>query len=154
MLLTVENKLTTSRHQVPGKPREQGVGGRILHVEGTEGAAVTRTVAWPSWKAGPIERDGSHRPHISRLASLAGASRAQLAVLTEAGVTAGLREWVTGVTCLASVRPMAPRLTAAPIVLARSPGASVLHCLPTEGGGVARAPRLEALVDEGGIYSW
>jgi hypothetical protein len=44
---------------------------------------------------------------------------------------------VTGVTCLAAVRPLSPRLTAAPIVLARDQGFSA-----------------DVWVDEGGIYSW
>lgn len=140
MQLTVEHEMKASRHPLHGKQRGAGRGLR----GGEQGGAVTKTLARLSYLAGHSERDGGLRPEASRLASLAGANRAQLAVLTEAEVTAGLREGVTGVTCLASVRPVAPRLTAAPIVLARGPGSSAVQArdVDTQRG------------DEGGIYSW
>jgi hypothetical protein len=89
------------------------------------------------------------------LASFAGAKRAQWAVLTEAAVLIGLREVVTGVTCLASVRPTSPRLTVAPIVLA-SGGGGFSSGRVSRSGLVesARGHEVDAVVDEGGIYSW
>lgn len=119
------------------------MGAKVLHVWGEQGASVTKALARLSWTVGQSERDGGHRPEVTWLAFLAGANRAQLAVLTEDAVTAGLRETVTGVTCLASVRPLSPRLRAAPIVLARGPA-------PREGQRRLR----DEMRDEGGIYSW
>jgi len=104
--------------------------------------------------AGPSERDGGHRLAVPRLASFAGANRTQLAVLTEAGVTDGLREVVTGVTCLASVRPMSPRLTLAPIVLARDQDFSPGRTARGELLEPAYSHDLDLGVDVGGIYSW
>lgn len=154
MLLTVENQLKTLRPRHHEKASEQGTGGRLLHLEAVEGAEVTKCQTWSSWMVGSIERDGGLRPDVCRLVSLAGASRAQLAVLTKAAVTAGLREQVTGVTFLASVRTLSPRLTEASIARATGPRPGVIHSLSKERGGVTRVLRLEARVDEGGIYSW
>lgn len=153
MQLTVENAMNASRHQVHGK-RTEGKAGVVLHVGGEINAAVTKTLGRLSWMAGQSERDGGNRLEVPRLASFAGAKRTQLAVLTEAEVMAGLRQVVTGVTCLAAVRPLSPRLTAAPIVLARGQGFTP--------GRASRSEPVEAMplydadvgVDEGGIYSW
>jgi hypothetical protein len=95
--------------------------------------------------AGQSEPDGSHRLEVSALASFAGAKRSQLAALTEAEVTAGLRGVVTGVTSLARLRSRAPRLALAPIVLVRDRGNALV---PLERGVTVHE------VDEGGIYSW
>ncbi len=145
MQLTVENEMKASRHPIHGKRWGEGRTGKVLRGGGEQGA-VTKALARLSWLAGHSERDGGLQLEVSRLASLAGANRAQLVVLTEAKVTAGLREGVTGVTCLASVRPSSPRLTAAPIVLARGPGPS--DGQPARDVGVVRRG------EEGGIYSW
>ncbi|QRK12040.1 hypothetical protein JQX13_19535 [Archangium violaceum] len=115
---------------------------------------MTKTLARLTCTAGQSERDGGNRLEVPLLASFAGAKRTQLAVLTEAAVMAELRQVVTGVTCLASVRPLSPRLAVAPIVLARgqdfSPGRAHRH------GWVESAHRhdFDEVVDEGGIYSW
>ncbi|PTL79826.1 hypothetical protein [Vitiosangium sp. GDMCC 1.1324] len=156
MQLTVEkNGMKASRHQDHGKRTGEGTGGVVLHVGGELHAAVTKTLARLSWTAGQFERDGGNRLEVPRLVTFAGAKRSQLAVLTEAAVTAELREAVTGVTCLASVRPTSPRLAAAPIVLARgqefSPGrATSWHELVES----AHSHDVHSMVDEGGIYSW
>jgi hypothetical protein len=115
----------------------------VLHVGGEQNAPVMKTLVRLSPMAGRSERDGGHRLTVPRLASFAGAKRSQLAVLTEAGVTDGLREAVTGVTCLAAVRPLSPRLAVAPIVLARE-----------QDFEPAYARDLDLGVDVGGIYSW
>ncbi len=154
MQLNVENGMKVSRHQGHGVRMDEGKMGVVLHVGGGLNAPVTKTLARPSWTAGQFERDGGNRLEVPRLASFAGAKRTWLAVLTEAGVTDGLREVVTGVTCLASVRPVSPRLAVAPIVLARDPGFSPGH---TAHGGPrvsARAHDAGMGMDEGGIYSW
>jgi len=150
----LENSMKATRHQVHGMRRGNGKAGVVMHVGVEQNAPVMRTLARLSSTAGQSERDGGNRLTIPRLASFAGAKRTQLAVLTEAGVTDGLREVVTGVTCLASVRPMSPRLAVAPIVLVReqdfSPG-------PTARGArmaSAFSHDVDLGVDVGGIYSW
>lgn len=150
----LENSMKATRHQVHGMRRGDGKVGVVLHVGGEQNAPVMKTLVRLSPTAGQSERDGGNRLAVPRLASFAGANRTQLAVLTEAGVTDGLREVVTGVTCLASVRPLSPRLAVAPIVLARdqdfSPGR------PTRGALMlpAYGHDLDMGVDVGGIYSW
>jgi hypothetical protein len=133
--------MKASRQQVPGKKGGLMAVG-VLHVGGQTDASVAKNLLWLSWTAGQAERDGGSRPEASRLASFAGANRTRLAMLMEAKVTAGLREGVTGVTYLASVRPSSSRLTAAPIVLARSSEVASLRTSRNEDW------------DEGGIYSW
>jgi len=153
MRLTVENGMEASRHQVHGKRRgEAGV--VVLHVGGEPNAPVTRRLTRLSWKAGQPERDGGHPLDVPRLASFAGANRARLAVLTEAAVTAGLREVLTGVKCLASVRSMSPRLAVAPIALVRGQDSGPGRGLPSPWLVPAHLADAEAGVDEGGIYSW
>ncbi|MGZ3458535.1 MAG: hypothetical protein ACXU86_08520 [Archangium sp.] len=150
MQLTVENGMKAPRHQVHGKRR--GEAGGVLHVGGELNAPVTRRLTRLSWKAGQPERDGGHPLEVPQLASFARANRARLAVLTEAAVTAGLREVLTGVKCLASVRPMSPRLAVAPIALVR--GQDFGPGLPSPWLEPAHLPDADAGVDEGGIYSW
>lgn len=152
MQCELENSMKATRHQVHGMQRGESMAGVVLHVGGGQNAPVMKTLARLSSTAGQSERDGGNRLAVPRLASFAGANRAQLAVLTEAGLTDGLREVVTGVTCLASVRPMSPRLAVAPIVLARDQDFGP--------GRTARGARMEPAyshdlgVDVGGIYSW
>lgn len=147
----LENSMKATRHQVHGMRRGDSKTGVVLHVGGEQNAPVMKALARLSPTAGQSERDGGNRLVVPRLASFAGANRAQLAVLAEAGVTDGLREVVTGVTCLASVRPLSPRLAVAPIVLARAP---VLG--PARGGLMDPAFHhdVDLGVDLGGIYSW
>ncbi|HEX5753400.1 MAG TPA: hypothetical protein VFZ09_44795 [Archangium sp.] len=139
----LENSMKATRHQVHGMRRGNGKAGVVLHVGGEQNAPVMKTLVRLSPMAGQSERDGGNRLTVPRLASFAGAKRAQLVVLAEAGVTDGLREVVTGVTCLAAVRPLSPRLAVAPIVLSREQ-----HFEP------AYAHELDLGVDVGGIYSW
>ncbi|OJH35093.1 hypothetical protein BON30_39145 [Cystobacter ferrugineus] len=117
----------------------------MLYRGGEHSASVAKTLTRLSWTAGQSEPDGSHRLKVSALASFAGAKRSQLAALTEAEVTAGLRSVVTGVTCLARARSRAPRLALAPIVLVRDRRNGLV---PLERGATVHE------VDEGGIYSW
>jgi hypothetical protein len=147
----LENSMKATRHQVHGMRRGNGKAGVVLHVGGEQNAPVMKALARLSSTTGQSERDGGNRLVVPRLASFAGANRTQLAVLTEAGVTDGLREVVTGVTCLASVRPMSPRLAVAPIVLAREQDVR-----PAHGGLMDAAFRhdVDLGVDLGGIYSW
>jgi hypothetical protein len=147
----LENSMKATRHQVHGMRRGNDKARVVLHVGGEQNAPVMKALARLSSTAGQSERDGGNRLVVPQLASFAGANRIQLAVLTEAGVTDGLREVVTGVTCLASVRPMSPRLAVAPIVLAREQDFS-----PARGGLMDPAFRhdLDLGVDLGGIYSW
>jgi hypothetical protein len=137
----LENSMKATRHQVHGMRRGNGKVGVVLHVGGEQNAPVMKALVRLSPTAGQTERDGGNRLTVPRLASFAGAKRGQLVVLTEAGVTDGLREVVTGVTCLAAVRPLSPRLTVAPIVLARAQDFEPSH-------------DLDLGVDVGGIYSW
>lgn len=153
MQLTVENAMNASRHQVHGK-RTEGKAGVVLHVGGSPDAAVTKTLGRQSWMAGQSERDGGNRLEVPRLACFAGAKRTQLAVLTEAAVMAELRRVVTGVTCLAAVRPLSPRLAAAPIVLAREQGFSPGRASRSEPMPPLPYHEVGLGVDEGGIYSW
>jgi hypothetical protein len=153
MQLTVENAMNASRHQGHGK-RTEGKAGVVLHVGGKPDASVTKTLGRLSWRAGQTERDGGNRLEVPRLASFAGAKRTQLAVLTEAAVMAELRRVVTGVTCLAAVRPLSPRLAAAPIVLARGEGFSAGRASRSEPVGFVPHHGADVWGDEGGIYSW
>lgn len=139
----LENSMKATRHQVHGMRRGTGKVGVVLHVGGEQNAPVMKTLVRLSPTAGLSERDGGNRLTVPRLASFAGAKRSQLAVLTEAGVTDGLHEVVTGVTCLAVVRPLSPRLAVAPIVLDRARDFE-----PSYGHD------LDLGVDVGGIYSW
>jgi hypothetical protein len=144
MQLQVEQGMGASRHGIQGQWGGEGKVGGGQSRGGEQSASGARTLARLYWKAGQFEPDGSHRLEVSTLASFAGAKRGQLAALTEAEVTAGLRGVVTGVTCLAWLRPL-PRLALTPIVLVRDRGnspASLEH-----GAGIHE-------VDEGGIYSW
>jgi hypothetical protein len=92
---------------------------------------------------GSSEHGGSAPLEVSWLEALAGAKRHQLSTLSAAAVMVGLRELVTGVTCLASLRPEAPRLTVASTVLSRAP----LTGREERAFGAREQ-------DEGGIYSW
>ncbi|HYO65848.1 MAG TPA: hypothetical protein VEU33_07185 [Archangium sp.] len=139
----LENSMKATRHQVHGMRRGNGKAGVVLHGGGKQNAPVMKTLVRLSPTAGQSERDGGNRLTVPRLASFAGAKRSQLAVLTEAGVTDGLRETVTGVTCLAAVRPLSPRLAVAPIVLTREQDFE-----PSYGHD------LDLGMDVGGIYSW
>jgi hypothetical protein len=117
----------------------------VLHVGGEPGASVIRPVGRVAWKAGQAEREG-----VLGLARLASAKRMELAVLGGTALTVALRRAVLGVTCLASVRPVAPRLAVTRSVeLAGhwgfNPGQVVVGNLP---------PPEHMEVDEGGIYSW
>lgn len=150
----LENSMKATRHQVHGMQRGTGKVGVVLHVGGEQNAPVMKTLVRLSPTAGLSERDGGNRLTVPRLASFAGAKRSQLAVLTEAEVMAGLRRVVTGVTCLAAVRPLSPRLAAAPIVLARDAGFSAGRASRSEPVGFVPHPVADAWVDEGGIYSW
>ena len=143
MQLQVEQGLGASRHGSQGMV--EGRAGGVLNRGGEHSTLVAKTLTRLSWTAGKYEPDGSHRLKVSALASFAGAKRSQLAALTEAEVTAGLRGVVTGVTCLARLRSRAPRLALAPIVLVRELGNT-----PSSLEHVAAIHE----VDEGGIYSW
>jgi len=145
MELRVENGMKASSHQVHGKRSDGEKVGVVLHVGGEPGALVIRPVGRLSWKAGQAEREGG-----LELARLASAKRTELAVLGGTALTVGLRRAVLGVTCLASVRPVAARLAVTRSVeLAGhwgfSPGQVVVGNLP---------PPERVEVDEGGIYSW
>ncbi|HYO60006.1 hypothetical protein [Archangium sp.] len=147
MQLEVENGMKASGHQGHGMWMGEGKAGVVLHMGGELNASVTKTRL--SWMAGQSARDRGNR-----LASFAGANRAHLAVLTRAAVTAGLREVVTGVTCLASVRPLSPRLTVARLVLDRDPGFSPVRTIHGELVKPAHGDDIDVGMDEGGIYSW
>jgi hypothetical protein len=125
----------------------------VLHTDSEPHTSETQCVVRLSWTAGRHERDGGSRITVPELAVFAGAKRAQFLALGEAAVTAGLREVVSGETCLASLRPQAAlRLATTPIVLAARRGFS--------SGRGQRSPSVESrdgldeVVDEGGIYSW
>lgn len=150
----LENSMKATRHQVHGMWRGEGKAGVVLHMGGEQNARVTKTLARPASMAGQPERDGGTRLVVPRLASFAGANRTQLAVLTEAGVTDGLREVVTGVTCLASVRPLSPRLTVAPIVLDRDQDHVPGRTARGAWGKQTPSHDPDMGVDVGGIYSW
>ena len=127
----------------------------VLHTDTELHASATQCVVRPSWTAGRHERDGGSRITVPELAVFAGAKRAQFLALGEAAVTAGLREVVSGETCLASLRPQASlRLAATPIVLAArrgfSPGRG-RHSQPEES---LHGHSVDEVADEGGIYSW
>jgi hypothetical protein len=144
MQLRVENGMKASRHQVHGKRSDGEKVGVVLHVGGEPGASV-RPLGQLAWKAGQAERRGG--PELARFAST---KRTELAVLGGTALTVGLRRAVLNVTCLASVRPVAPRLAVTTSVeLAGhwgfSPGQVVVGNLP---------PPEQVEVDEGGIYSW
>jgi hypothetical protein len=145
----VENGMNASRHQVHGKWVGGEKAGLVLHMGGEPSASVARPLTLLSRQAG---REEGHRLVVPHLASFAGAKRAELESLLRAEATAGLRELLTRVTCLASVRPVSARLTVARLVLAQgfSPGRS------SRGALVESAPRrdVDLMVDEGGIYSW
>lgn len=141
MQLHVEKGMGASRMAGHGQAgREEGkvaVRGWV----GLNGAAVTRSLTRLSWTAG--EHDGSSRQDVATLVRFAGAKRSEWEALLEAEVTVGLRGAVTGVTCLAWLRPSASRSLRTPVVLVRA-----------EQHG-PRAPGAAASeVDEGGIYSW
>jgi hypothetical protein len=141
----VENGMKASSHQVHGKRSDGEKVGVVLHVGGEPGASVIRPVGRLSWKAGQAEREGG-----LALARFASAKRTDLAVLGGTAFTVGLRRAVLGVTCLASMRPVAPKLAVTTSVeLAGhwgfSPGQVVVGNLP---------PPERGEVDEGGIYSW
>ncbi len=137
--------MKASSHQVHGKRSDGEKVGVVLHVGGEPGASVIRPVGRLSWKAGQAEREGG-----LALARFASAKRTDLAVLGGTAFTVGLRRAVLGVTCLASMRPVAPKLAVTTSVeLAGhwgfSPGQVVVGNLP---------PPERGEVDEGGIYSW
>ncbi len=137
--------MKASSHQVHGKRSDGEKVGVVLHVGGEPGASVIRPVGRLSWKAGQAEREGG-----LALARFASAKRTDLAVLGGTAFTVGLRRAVLGVTCLASMRPVAPKLAVTTSVeLAGhwgfSPGQVVVGNLP---------PPEHVEVDEGGIYSW
>jgi hypothetical protein len=154
MHMRLENGMKVSGHQGQGKQPGRETVGVVLHVGGEQSASVVRPLVRLPYRAGQYERDGGNRLEVPPLASFAGAKRTQWAVLTEAAVLAGLREVVTGVTCLASVRPMSPRLTVAPIVLARGGGFSPGRGSRSGLMESAHGHDVDAVVDEGGIYSW
>jgi len=137
--------MKASSHQVHGKRSDGEKVGVVLHVGGEPGASVIRPVGRLSWKAGQAEREGG-----LALARFASAKRTDLAVLGGTAFTVGLRRAVLGVTCLASMRPVAPKLAVTSSVefaghWGFSPGQVVVGNLPPP----------ECLeVDEGGIYSW
>ena len=143
MRLKLEQGMGAPHHALHGMWSEGGKARGVLQW-GSEQVSVARTLARLSWTTGPNEHGGSHQLEVSRLKVFAGAKHRQLAVLTEAAVTAGLREVVTGVTCLASLRPSSPRLTVASTVLARA----------SKTGGTQKRNHGGDGVDEGGIYSW
>ena len=150
-------KMKVPGHQVHGKQIGGEQIGVVLQVGGEQNTTVAKPVTQLSWMAGQSKRDGGNRLEGPRLASFAGAKRTQLAVLMEAAATAGLREVVTGVTCLASVRPVAPRLAAtpsAPIVLARVRDISPARVAQSGWMGSTDGHDADLGVDEGGIYSW
>jgi hypothetical protein len=137
--------MKASSHQVHGKRSDGEKVGVVLHVGGEPGASVIRPAGRLSWKAGQAEREGG-----LTLARFASAKRTDLAVLGGTAFTVSLRRAVLGVTCLASVRPVAPRLAVtSSLELAGhwgfSPGQVVVGNLP---------PPEHVEVDEGGIYSW
>jgi hypothetical protein len=141
----VENGMKASRHQVQGKRSDGEKVGMVLHVGAEPGASVIRPMGRLAWMASQAGREEG-----LGLVRLAGAKRAELAVLAGAAVTVVLRRAVTGVTCLASLRSMAPRLTVTTSVefagrWGFGPGQVV-------GGELGRRALVE--VDEGGIYSW
>ncbi|HEX8434125.1 MAG TPA: hypothetical protein VF697_03440, partial [Archangium sp.] len=153
MQLRIENGMKASRHQVHGKRAGGEMAGLILHAGGEPDASVTRNLVRLSRTAGQSGQEGGSTVEVPRVAYFAGAKRAQLAVLTQSGVTAALREALTGVTCLASVRPVSPRLAEASLVLAGgwsfSPGRRTGNPAPES----AHSHDLDEVVDEGGIYS-
>jgi len=100
--------MKVSRRQAQGGLVRGGKMTRVVLHTGTElHASVAHCVVRPSWMAGRHERDGGSRITVPELAVFAGAKRAQFLALGEAEVTAGLREVVSGETCLASLRPQA-----------------------------------------------
>jgi hypothetical protein len=153
MQLRVENGMKASRHQVHGK-RSGGELGGVLHVGGEPSASVTRKLVRLSRTAGQSEQEGGNTVEVPPVAYFAGAKRTQLAVLMRAEVTAALREALTGVTCLASVRPVSSRLTAASLVLAGGRGFSPGRRPRNQPMESAHSHDLDEVVDEGGIYSW
>jgi hypothetical protein len=154
---SVENGMKASGHQqFQGRRRMGEVGRVVLQRREAPGALVIRPVFRLSWTEGQAEQEGGQsRVEVPRWAYFAGAKRAQFAALSEGAVLAGLREAVSGMTCLASLRSMTPRLTAAGLVPARSEGFS-----PGRGARVAQLLEsahnhdADEVVDEGGIYSW
>jgi len=137
--------MKASSHQVHGKRSDGEKVGVVLHVGGEPGASVIRPVGRLSWKAGQAEREGG-----LALARFASAKRTELAVLGGTAFTVGLRRAVLGVTCLASMRPVAPKLAVTSSVefaghWSFNPGQVVVGNLP---------PPECVEVDEGGIYSW
>jgi hypothetical protein len=154
MQLRVENGMKASRHQVHGKWSGGETAGVVLHVGGEQGASVTRKLVRLSRTAGQSKQEGGSAVEVPRVAYFAGAKRTQLAVLMEAEVTAALREALTGVTCLASVRPQSPRLTDAALVLAGGRGFSPGRRLWSQPMESEHSHDLDEVVDEGGIYSW
>lgn len=150
MQLRVENGMKASSHQVHGKRSGGEKVGVVLHVGGQPSASVIRPLGRLTWMAGQGEREGG-----MGLARLAGAKRTELAMLGGTAVTVSLRRAVSEVTCLASVRPAAARLTVTPsLELAGGWGFS-------PGRGVGGSPLVpehgheaHVEVDEGGIYSW
>lgn len=146
MQLHVEQGMGASRPGLPGPWSGEVKTGVGYYRGGEPSATVVKALTRSSIRtAGQSELDGSQRLEVSALASFAGAKRSQWAALTEAGALAGMRGVVTGVTCLASLRPGTPRLALAPIGLIR---------------GQARRLTLvedhpaKPEVDAGGIYSW
>lgn len=134
----VDNGMNASRHQVHGKRVGGEKAGLVLLMGGEPSASVARPLTRLSWRT---DRQEVHQLQVSHLASFVAGKRAELETLARAEVTAGLREQLTWVTPLASVRPVAPRLVVAPFVLARDVRS-------------APGPDADLGVDEGGIYSW
>ncbi len=142
MPLRVENGMNASLHQVHGKLGGGEKAGLVLRIAGEPSMSAARPLTRLFW------REEGHPLEAPHLASFAGEKRTELATLVQAEATAGLRELFTGVTCLASVRPVSPRLKAAPLVFAQG-------CSP---GSTSRSARVESdhdlMMEEGGIYSW
>jgi hypothetical protein len=154
MQLRVENGMKALRHQVHGKRSGGELVGLVLNVGGELDASVTRNLFRLSKTGGKSEQEGGNTVEVPRVAYFAGAKRTQLAVLMQAGVTADLREALTGVTCLASVRPQSPRLASASLVLAGGRGFSPGRRPRNQPMESAHSHDLDEVVDEGGIYSW
>jgi hypothetical protein len=143
----VENRMNASRHQVHGKQVGGEKAGLVLRWGGEPGASVARPLFWRDG------REEGHRLAGPHLRSFVGARRAELEALARARTTSGLREPLTRMTCLASVRAVSSRLRVVPLVPTQdySPGRASRDALVES----AHGHDLDDLpVDEGGIYSW
>lgn len=134
--------MNASLHQVYGKRGGGEKAGLVLRMGGEPSPSVARPLTRLFWRE---EGRSLEAPHLT---SFAWERRTELTALARAEATAGLRELFIQVTRLASVRPVSPRLKAAPPVSAQgfSPAG------PSGSAWVESGH--DPMVEEGGIYSW